>query len=108
MSTTTMSQDEKKRIAAEHAIALVQSGMKVGLGTGSTAKLAVDALARRIKDEGLKVKGVPTSEATRKQAESLGVPLLTFEQVDRLDMCFDGADEADPRLNLTKGGGGAL
>jgi ribose 5-phosphate isomerase A len=101
-------QDEKKKRAAEHAIAQVKSGMRVGLGTGSTAKFAVDALGRRVKEEGLKVHGVPTSEATRKQAESLGIPLLTFEQVDRLDMCFDGADEADPNLNLTKGGGGAL
>lgn len=100
--------DIKKKNAAEHAVSLVQSGMKVGLGTGSTAKFAVEALGRRIRDEGLKVKGVPTSEATRKLAVEQGVPLLSFEQADRLDLCIDGADEADPGLNLTKGGGGAL
>lgn len=100
--------DVKKKNAAEHAVSLIQSGMKVGLGTGSTAKFAVEALGRRIRQEGLKVKGVPTSESTRKLAVEHGVPLLSFEEADRLDLCIDGADEADPGLNLTKGGGGAL
>ena len=101
-------QDRKKQNAAEHAVSLITSGMKVGLGTGSTAKLAVEALGRRIREEGLKVKGVPTSEATRRLAVEHGVPLLSFEEADRLDLCIDGADEADAGLNLTKGGGGAL
>ena len=100
--------DAKKKRAAEHAVSLIQKNMKVGLGTGSTAKFAVEALARRVKDEGLRVHGVPTSESTRKLAQELGVPLLSFDDVERLDLCFDGADEADPELNLTKGGGGAL
>lgn len=100
--------DQKKKNAAEHAVAQIESGMRVGLGTGSTAKFAVMALGRRIKDEGLKIKGVPTSEATRALAVEHGVPLLSFEEADRLDVCIDGADEADPGLNLTKGGGGAL
>lgn len=100
--------DVKKKNAAEHAVSLIKSGMRVGLGTGSTAKFAVEALGRRIRDEGLKIKGVPTSEATRKLAVEQGVPLLSFEEADRLDVCIDGADEADPGLNLTKGGGGAL
>lgn len=100
--------DKKKQQAAEHAVSLIKGGMKVGLGTGSTAKFAVEALARRIKHERLKVKGVPTSEATRRLAEQHGVPLLSFEEADRLDLCIDGADEADQGLNLTKGGGGAL
>lgn len=100
--------DQKKKNAADHAVSLITNGMKVGLGTGSTAKFAVEALGRRIKAEGLKVKGVPTSEATRKLALEQGVPLLSFEEADRLDLCIDGADEADAGLNLTKGGGGAL
>ena len=99
--------DAKKKRAAEHAVSLIEKGMKVGLGTGSTAKFAVLALAQRVR-EGLKVHGVPTSEATRALAQQEGVPLLSFDDVERLDLCFDGADEADPRLNLTKGGGGAL
>lgn len=100
--------DVKKKNAAEHAVSFITSGMKVGLGTGSTAKFAVEALGRRIKQEGLKIRGVPTSEATRALAEQHGVPLLSFEDADRLDVSIDGADEADPNLNLTKGGGGAL
>lgn len=108
-----VSQDDKKRAAAEHAVSLIQSGMSVGLGTGSTAAFAVQALARRVKDEGLRVHGVPTSESTRKLADELGVPTLSFDRFfedggAKLDLCFDGADEADARLHLTKGGGGAL
>lgn len=113
MTRVPLSQDDKKRAAAEHAVGLVQSGMKVGLGTGSTAAFAVQALARRVRDEGLRVHGVPTSESTRALAETLGVPLVSFDRFfeeggTRLDLCFDGADEADEHLNLTKGGGGAL
>lgn len=100
--------DEKKKRAAEHAVSLIEKGMKVGLGTGSTAKFAVEALGRRVREEGLRVHGVPTSESTRRLALAEGVPLLSFDEVERLDLCFDGADEVDPRLNLTKGGGGAL
>jgi ribose 5-phosphate isomerase A len=100
--------DQQKKRAAEHAVSLIESGMKVGLGTGSTARFAVAALGERVRREGLKVKAVPTSEATRQQAEQEGIPVVSFDVVDGLDLCFDGADEADPRLNLTKGGGGAL
>ena len=100
-------QDEKKQRAAEHAVSLIENKMKVGLGTGSTAKHAVEALGKRVR-EGLKVQGVPTSEATRQLAQDLGISILSFDEVERLDMCFDGADEADGNLNLTKGGGGAL
>jgi len=110
-----MTIEDEKRIAAEHAVGLITQGMTVGLGTGSTASFAVKALGRRVR-EGLRVQGVPTSEATRKLAEQEGVPLLTFEEVvargakrgPLLDLCIDGADEADPQLCLTKGGGGAL
>lgn len=109
MTEATLSRvDQQKKRAAEHAVSLIESGMKVGLGTGSTARFAVAALGARVKNEGLKVKAVPTSEATRHQAESEGIPVVSFDTVDTLDLCFDGADEADPRLNLTKGGGGAL
>ena len=102
-----MNLDLLKREAAARAVALVQDGMKLGLGTGSTAKHFVDLLAERIKAEGLNIKGVPTSEATRAQAEALGVPLSTLEETPELDLTIDGADEIDPQLNLIKGGGGA-
>jgi ribose 5-phosphate isomerase A len=107
-STSLSPVDQKKKRAAEHAVSMIEKGMKVGLGTGSTARFAVEALGRRVREEALRVHGVPTSEATRKLAEAEGVPLLTFDEVERLDLCFDGADEVDPALNLTKGGGGAL
>jgi ribose 5-phosphate isomerase A len=100
--------DAQKKAAAEYAVGKIETGMKVGLGTGSTARFAVAALGERQRTEGIKVKAVPTSEATKKQAEEEGIAVVSFDHVDRLDMCFDGADEADPQLNLTKGGGGAL
>jgi ribose 5-phosphate isomerase A len=100
--------DLQKKRAAEHAVSLIESGMKVGLGTGSTARFAVAALGERVKNEGLKIKAVPTSEATKTQAQSVGIEVVSFDAVTSLDLCFDGADEADPQLNLTKGGGGAL
>ncbi len=103
-----MSADDKKRRAAEHAVMLIEDGMCVGLGTGSTANHAVIALGARIKAEGLRVRCVPTSNATRALAQQHGVALLSFDDVTTLDLCFDGADEADRDLNLTKGGGGAL
>ncbi|HSI40368.1 MAG TPA: ribose-5-phosphate isomerase RpiA [Xanthobacteraceae bacterium] len=96
-----------KRKAAERALELVRSGMKLGLGTGSTARHFVELLAERVA-EGLDVVGVPTSEATRAQALSLGVPLATLDEVPVLDLCIDGADEIGPGLALIKGGGGAL
>jgi ribose 5-phosphate isomerase A len=99
--------DDLKRQAAARAVEQVQDGMKLGLGTGSTAKHFVELLGERVK-AGLKVIGVPTSEATRLDAERCGVPLTTLDQVDRLDLTVDGADEIDPDLQLIKGGGGAL
>ena len=102
-----MNMDELKRQAAAKALEQVQDGMKLGLGTGSTAKHFVDLLGERVKG-GLKVIGVPTSEATRIQAEACGVPLTTLDEIDHLDLTVDGADEADSDLNLIKGGGGAL
>lgn len=102
-----MSADDLKRAAAARAVALVEPGMRLGLGTGSTAAHFVDLLAERVA-KGLDVIGVPTSEATRAQAERLGVPLTTLEETPRLDLTIDGADEVDRELRLIKGGGGAL
>jgi ribose 5-phosphate isomerase A len=99
--------DQYKRQAAEHAIALVEDGMALGLGTGSTAAHFVDLLGRRVQ-EGLKVACVPTSEATRVQAERLGIPLIDLDSHPSLDLTVDGADEIDSELRLIKGGGGAL
>jgi ribose 5-phosphate isomerase A len=99
--------DQYKRQAAERAIALVEDGMALGLGTGSTAAHFVEILAQRVK-EGLKVVCVPTSEATRAQAKRLGIPLTDLDRRPSLDLTVDGADEIDPELRLIKGGGGAL
>lgn len=102
-----MTADAWKRLAAERALDLVEPGMRLGLGTGSTAKAFVDLLGARVK-EGLDVLCVPTSEATRQQAEALGISLSTLDETPLLDLTLDGADEVDPELRLVKGGGGAL
>ena len=102
-----MPAEDLKRAAAAEVVKRVQDGMRLGLGTGSTAKHFVDLLAERVRD-GLKVVGVPTSEATRAQAQSLGVPLTTLDETPELDLTVDGADEFDGSLRLVKGGGGAL
>jgi ribose 5-phosphate isomerase A len=99
--------DELKRQAAAQALEYVRDGMKLGLGTGSTAKHFVELLGMRVRD-GLNVIGVPTSEATRADAVRCGIALTTLDEIDRLDLTVDGADEIDPALNLIKGGGGAL
>jgi ribose 5-phosphate isomerase A len=96
-----------KRQAAARALEQVADGMKLGLGTGSTAKHFVDLLGEKVR-AGMKVIGVPTSEATRAQAVQCGIALTTLDEVDRLDLTVDGADEVDPAFNLIKGGGGAL
>ena len=99
--------DALKRQAAARALEQVSDGMKLGLGTGSTAKHFVDLLGEKVA-QGLRVIGVPTSEATRIQAQACGVPLTTLDEIDHLDLTVDGADECDGALNLIKGGGGAL
>jgi ribose 5-phosphate isomerase A len=102
-------QSEWKRAAAEAAAKVVKDGMVVGLGTGSTAALFVRALARRIEEEGLRVSGIPTSEATAGLARRLNVPLTTFADHTQIDMTVDGADEVEMgSLFLIKGHGGAL
>src|SRR3954463_11329686 len=102
-----MDAEAQKREAAESAVQFVQSGMRLGLGTGSTVKHFLDLLAERMRG-GCKVIGVPTSEATRAQAEGLGIPLTTLDETPELDLTVDGADEIGPDLSLIKGGGGAL
>jgi len=99
--------DELKRQAAARALEQVADGMKLGLGTGSTAKHFVELLGEKVR-AGMKVVGVPTSEATRADAVRCGIALTTLDDIDRLDLTVDGADEIDPELNLIKGGGGAL
>src|SRR5207244_6251890 len=94
--------------AAESAAALVENGMVVGLGSGSTATFAVSAIARRVR-EGLRIVAVPTSERTAAQARDLGIPLTTFAEHLEIDLTIDGADEIEiGTLNLIKGHGGAL
>jgi ribose 5-phosphate isomerase A len=99
--------DGLKRQAAARALEHVRDGMKLGLGTGSTAKHFVELLGMRV-GAGLNVIGVPTSEATHADAVRCGIPLTTLDDIDRLDLTVDGADEIDPALHLIKGGGGAL
>ncbi|HWV24228.1 MAG TPA: ribose-5-phosphate isomerase RpiA [Thermomicrobiales bacterium] len=102
-----MNNSERIARLATAAAERVEDGMLVGLGTGSTAAAMVDALGRRVA-EGLRFTGVATSIATAEQAQSLGIPLKELIDIDRLDLCIDGADEIDPALNLVKGRGGAL
>jgi ribose 5-phosphate isomerase A len=102
-----MNADTWKQQAAERAITLVQDGMVLGLGTGSTAARFIDLVGQRVRG-GLKVICVPTSEATRLQAERLGIPLATLDEHPFLNLTVDGADEVDDQLRLIKGGGGAL
>lgn len=97
-----------KRHAGIEACKFVKSGMKVGLGTGSTVKHTVIELGRMISEEGLKIVGVPTSIVTEKLALEVGIPLVELSSVDGLDIVIDGADEYDPNFQLIKGGGAAL
>lgn len=98
---------DKKRIAGERAADYVEPGMTIGLGTGSTVYWTIRKLGERVK-EGLVIRGVPTSERTRELAAELGIPLVPLADAEPLDLTIDGADEIDHRMNLIKGGGGAL
>ena len=97
---------EKQR-AAEAAVEYVKDGMIVGLGTGSTTEFAVKKLGERVRD-GLAIRGIPTSDVTKVQAEEEGVPLIDFSETMYIDLTIDGADEIDVNLNMIKGGGAAL
>ncbi|MGB3248664.1 MAG: ribose-5-phosphate isomerase RpiA [Tabrizicola sp.] len=100
--------DQAKFVSARRSVDFVENGMKLGLGTGSTAAWMVRCLAERIREEGIRVLGVPTSSRTAELATSLNVPISTMDEVKWLDLTIDGADEFDPNLNLIKGGGAAL
>lgn len=97
----------KKRVAGDKAAQWVENGMNVGLGTGSTVYYTIQRLGERVK-QGLQIRAIPTSRATEQLATSLGIPLMTFADVTRLDVAIDGADSVTPRYDLIKGGGGAL
>ena len=102
-----MANEKEKQAAGRAAAKLVRDGDVVGLGTGSTAYFAVVALGERVK-AGLKIVGIPTSVKTGDLARQLGIPLTTLDETPQIDITLDGADEVDPKLNLIKGGGGAL
>ena len=102
-----MANEEEKEAAGRAAAKLPRDGDVVGLGTGSTAYFAVVALGERVKS-GLKIIGIPTSVRTADLARAVGVPLTTLDEHPEIDITIDGADEVDPKLNLIKGGGGAL
>ena len=97
----------EKQHAAEAAVEYVKDGMIVGLGTGSTTEYAVKKLGERVRD-GLAIRGIPTSDVTKVQAEEEGIPLIDFSETMYIDLTIDGADEIDVNLNMIKGGGAAL
>lgn len=99
---------EAKRAAGRRAAEFVESGQKVGLGTGSTVFFTLERLAERIRDEGLEIVGVPTSLDTEGKAKEFGIPLGTLDEIEALDVTIDGADEIDGDFAMIKGGGGAL
>jgi ribose 5-phosphate isomerase A len=104
-----MDQDQQRQAAAEAAATLVENGMVVGLGTGSTAAHFIAALIRRVRDEGLDITAIPTSVRSEEQARAGGIRLVTFAEVKQVDLTVDGADQIQPgSLNLVKGLGGAL
>jgi ribose 5-phosphate isomerase A len=100
--------DKAKFVAAKQATQYVQDGMKVGLGTGSTAAWLVKCLGEMVEKEGLKIKGVPTSTRTAELARDVGIEVISLDEAKWLDLTIDGTDEYDGNLNLIKGGGGAL
>jgi len=102
-----MANDQEKEAAARASLRFVKNGQIVGLGTGSTAAYFIQLLGEEVK-KGLKVRGIPSSNRSREQAASLGIPLTTLDEHQQIDVTVDGADEVDPELRLIKGGGGAL
>ncbi len=100
--------DRAKFVAAKRAVDFIEDGMRVGLGTGSTAAWMVRCLAEKIQHEGIRIKGVPTSTRTADLARQLGIKVISLDEARWLDITIDGADEFDSNLNLIKGGGGAL
>jgi len=103
-----MTQDEAKALVAKRAVEFVEDGMRVGLGTGSTATMFIRALGEHVKQTGIKIRCVASSDASAKLGKELGLEVLTLAELPQLDLYIDGADEVDPQLNLIKGGGGAM
>lgn len=103
-----MTNVSEKQRAGQAAAEYVKSGMTVGLGTGSTVRHTIEKLADRMRTEGLAFRGIPTSTETADLAKSLGISLVTFKDIETIDLTIDGADEIGPGLNGIKGGGGAL
>ena len=99
--------DKAKFVAAKRAADMVEDGMRVGLGTGSTAAWLVRCLGEMVRNEGLKIRGVPTSTRTAELAREVGIHVISLDEAKWLDLTIDGADEFDTDLNLIKGGGGA-
>lgn len=97
-----------KKKAAEAAVKHIENGMTIGLGTGSTAYWAIQKIGERIRKENLQIRAIATSNQSEELALTLNIPIVTFSEVDQLDLTIDGADEVDDRFNLIKGGGGAL
>ncbi|PRX38339.1 ribose-5-phosphate isomerase [Meinhardsimonia xiamenensis] len=108
MSANLSPIDTAKFVAARRAVEYVEDGMKVGLGTGSTAAWMVRCLGELVREEGLRIVGVPTSSRTAELARRVGIKVVSLDEAKWLDLTIDGADEVDPALNLIKGGGGAL
>ncbi len=106
--TQALALSNPKEAAGRQAAELVQSGMTVGLGTGSTVFFTLVRIAERIQSEGLVLRGIPTSEDTAQKARDMGIPLVTLDEVESIDLTIDGADEIDGQFALIKGGGGAL
>ena len=102
-----MANDQEKEAAARASLRFVKDGQVVGLGTGSTAAFFITLLGEQVKN-GLRIRGIPSSDRSREQAASLGIPLTTLDECQQIDVTVDGADEVDPQLRLIKGGGGAL
>jgi len=102
-----MANDAEKQAAARASLKYVGDGQIVGLGTGSTANFAIRMLGDRVR-KGMKIRGIPSSIASRDLASQVGIPLITFDDAQQIDVTIDGADEFDPSLNLIKGGGGAM
>jgi ribose 5-phosphate isomerase A len=110
MSVTPRNHEQArlKLLAAQRALEFVEPGMTIGLGSGSTATLWIQLLGEQVRDHGLKIRAIASSEESEQLGRSYGIPFVTFEEVSRLDLSVDGADEIAPRLALIKGGGGKL
>jgi ribose 5-phosphate isomerase A len=97
-----------KQLAASKSVEFIETGMTVGLGTGSTAYWAIEMIGEKVKRHELDIKAIGTSKRSEEQARGLGIPISSFADIDQIDITIDGADETDENLNLIKGGGGAL